>query len=224
MKRFPVTSPTPSRDGHLPANQDDAELVRSRDRCNVNSANPAADAAMDRYVAGDRSAFEDLYGALAPQLAAFLSRKLGNPTDVADIMQETMLRIHAARGRFARGSWVTPWAFAIARRVFLDRARRAKREHLVFDRDADLDQLAGRIGPEELLSSHRSGQALLRAVSELPPRQRAACELVYFNDLSHAEAAQTLGVTVAGVKLRVHRANRTIRAVCGGRGACGART
>ena len=40
------------------------------------SSNPSADAAMDRYADGDDSAFSDLYDALAPRLAAFLSRKL----------------------------------------------------------------------------------------------------------------------------------------------------
>jgi DNA-directed RNA polymerase specialized sigma24 family protein len=45
----------------------------------------------------------------------------------------------------------------------------------------------------------------------LAPEQRALFELVHSGGLSHAEAAETLGLTANAVKLRMHRMTTTLR-------------
>jgi RNA polymerase sigma-70 factor (ECF subfamily) len=70
---------------------------------------------MDRYAQGDDSAFAELYDGLAPRLLGFLVRQTRDQAKAEDIVQQTMLQIHRARGRFLPGAEVTPWAFAIAR-------------------------------------------------------------------------------------------------------------
>jgi len=75
---------------------------------------------MARYAAGDDTAFPELYRLLAPRLHAFLGRRLRNPSQAEDVLQQTFLQIHAARSRFSPGSEVMPWAFAIARRLLID--------------------------------------------------------------------------------------------------------
>src|SRR3954466_767231 len=63
----------------------------------------SADLAMQRYADGDESAFPVLFGELGPRIRLFLQR-LGCAADVAeDLLQETFLRVHHARGLFARG-------------------------------------------------------------------------------------------------------------------------
>src|SRR3954451_5913520 len=92
------------------------------------SSNPAADEAMERYARGDDAAFAALYDALAPKLYAFIYRKVRDSARAEDLVQATLVRIIAARGRFVAGSCVTPWAFAIAHRLFLDQVKRKKLE------------------------------------------------------------------------------------------------
>src|SRR4051812_45087970 len=77
----------------------------------------AANAAMERYAAGDDEAFSELYDALSPRLLNFLTRQTRDSSRAEDLLQQTMLQIHCARGRFLRGADVLPWAFAIARRL-----------------------------------------------------------------------------------------------------------
>jgi RNA polymerase sigma-70 factor (ECF subfamily) len=168
---------------------------------------------MDRYADGDEDAFGQLYDALAPRLTSFLSRSLRDPARVADLVQDTMLRMHCARGRFVRGSPVTPWAFTIARRLLLDGARRKKFEQLSSG-EAETERSSDEPPPDEVVGSLQQSRAILQAVSQLPDTQRAAFELVHYGELTYAEAAETLRITVAGVKLRVHRANSTIRRTC----------
>jgi RNA polymerase sigma-70 factor (ECF subfamily) len=85
-----------------------------------------ASGAMDRYACGDDAAFGDLYEALAPCLLGFLVRLTGDTSAAEDLLQQTFLQMHDARGRFARGADVTPWAMAIARRLFIDSTRRSR--------------------------------------------------------------------------------------------------
>src|SRR5256885_6512465 len=88
------------------------------------SRDAAADAAMDRYASGETDAFAVLYDLLAPRLYGFLLRQTRNPARAEDLVQQTMLHIHCARGRFIHGAPVMPWAFAIARRLLIDETRK----------------------------------------------------------------------------------------------------
>src|SRR5262245_32475927 len=86
----------------------------------------ALDRAMSRYADGDDRAFSELFTALAPRLQAFLRRLSGSDELAADLVQETFLRMHRARGSFAKNGAVLPWAYAIARNCYVSHARSFK--------------------------------------------------------------------------------------------------
>ncbi len=86
----------------------------------------AASAAMDRYACGEDAAFSSVYDLLAPRLSAFLLRRTGDRARAEDLVQQTFLQMHCARRHFAPGTAVAPWAFAIARRLLIDGARRER--------------------------------------------------------------------------------------------------
>jgi RNA polymerase sigma-70 factor (ECF subfamily) len=164
-----------------------------------------ANLAMDRYAAGDDAAFARVYDAVAPRVYAYLYRQTRDASRAEDLVQATLLQIHRARGTFISGSRVLPWAFAIARRLLIDELRKSKR-----------DVAAGAVTVDETLPSDAHSvsdsveaeeleRAIQRELALLPANQRTAFELVRLEGLSHAEAAETMGVTVNSVKLRVHR-------------------
>jgi RNA polymerase sigma-70 factor (ECF subfamily) len=154
------------------------------------------DAAMERYARGDDGAFEQVYDAVAARLLAFLRRHVGDADRCRDLLQETFLHIHRSRGTFLSGAAVMPWAFAIARRLVVDEARRESHD----DRAVEEGELV---------------RSFLRALARLPETQRTAFELLKQEGLTLAEAAQVLGVTTSAVKLRAHRAYVTLRAALG---------
>lgn len=169
----------------------------------------AADAAMDRYAAGDASAFAELYDLLAPRLYAFLVKSTRDRGEAEDLLQQTLMRMHAARGRFIRGAHVVPWAFAIAARLAIDHARRRRaRPPLSVDAEpaTTIDRMAS---PDVPADDAIDGQALASvvrdALARLPEDHRRAFELVKQEGLTNAEAARRLGTTVMAVKLRAHR-------------------
>lgn len=89
-------------------------------------------AAMDRYADGDEAAFGDVYDHLAPRVYGFFVRQTGDAARAEDLVQQTLLQMHAARLADVRGSDVVPWAFCIGRRLLVDGRRRTKKP-LLFD-------------------------------------------------------------------------------------------
>ena len=178
------------------------------------------DAAMDRYARGDDRAFEAIYDALAPRLFGYLLRQTRSHSKAEDLVQQTFLQMHRARGQFVAGAAATPWAFAIARRLFIDGLRRGRREVVGADENEDgagaLE--AGAEGdPEALARAKQLATALARALATLPENHRAACELLKQEGVSLTEAAQVLGTTTTAVKLRAHRAYVALREQLGDR-------
>ena len=172
---------------------------------------------MERYARGDDGAFLEVYDALAPRLYAYLLRQTRDAARAEDLVQQTLLHMHRARGRFIPGAEVLPWAFAIARRLLIDGLRRTKREVLA-DSDDEGDGAQAQAtdaAADDLVQAQELATRIRAALKKLPEQQRVAFELVKQEGLSLAEAAEVLGTTVAAVKLRAHRAYEALRAVLG---------
>jgi RNA polymerase sigma-70 factor (ECF subfamily) len=189
-------------------------LPRPRGRSVSVAPRAEADVAMERYAEGDDASFGLVYDALAPRLYGYLLRQTRDRARAEDILQQTMLNMHRARASFIPGAEVTPWAFAIARRLLVDSLRRNKRE--VLSDDGELDPGPDR-GPmaDEVAQARELATRVERVLAKLPQSQRAAFELIKNEGLSVAEAAQVLGTTVAAVKLRAHRAYEALRGALG---------
>ena len=164
---------------------------------------------MDRYASGDDAALREVYDHLAPKLLGFLVRQTGDRARAEDLVQQTFLQMHCARETYVTGADVLPWAFAIARRLAIDSHRRRKRE--IIDSEAALEALAGDLAPDEALRSKQAAKVLQKTLDELPEAQRTAFELIKYDGLSLAQAAETLGTTVTAIKLRAHRTYEALR-------------
>lgn len=176
------------------------------------SSCPGGDAAMARYAVGDDGAFSELYDNVAPRLLAFLLRRTTDRSLAEDVLQQTFLQLHRARGTFAPGAPVLPWAVAIARRVLLDELRRASRRPA-----ASSEGVPERADPVAECGYQRVHVAELSArlhaeMAHLPPSQREAFELMRLDGLALSEAAAVCGTTVAALKSRSHRAYEALRA------------
>jgi RNA polymerase sigma-70 factor, ECF subfamily len=181
------------------------------------------DEAMDRYAKGEEAAFRILHAGLALKLRAFLMRLAGAAAVADDLLQETFMRIHRARGSFEAGAPVVPWAYAIARNAWLDHVRsayvRAQRER---DKKGPSDSpslpepMAGPDADSEQTAIARETAALVENVlGGLPPAQREAFVLLRYEGMSVQDAAEILGSTPTAVKLRAFRAYESLREALG---------
>jgi RNA polymerase sigma-70 factor (ECF subfamily) len=177
----------------------------------------ALDRAMSRYADGEDTAFGEVFTALAPRLQAFLRRLSGSEELAADLVQETFLRMHRARGSFAKNGAVLPWAYAIARNCYVSHARsfkakvaRSSVDVTEHELPTGLDQSA-----EEAASAKQRAQIVERTLAAMSAANREAFILIRFEGQSVADAAQILGATEGAVKLRAFRAYEQLREALG---------
>lgn len=151
--------------------------------------------------------FGEFVRAVLPGLLRYGHALTGNPHDAADLVQGVLERIGARWPTVLRR---TGDPVAYARRAManahVSRWRRTRRESLV----ADLPDTAVVWQPDRF-----ADEPLWAALRALPPRQRAVMVLRYYEDLSEAEIAATLGITKGTVKSQANKAMANLRATLG---------
>jgi RNA polymerase sigma-70 factor (ECF subfamily) len=171
---------------------------------------------MERYAHGDDTVFDQLYREMAPRIYRFCRRLAGGPADTDDCFQETFLKIHRARATYASGANPLHWAFAVARSVYLTRARYWRRRPEQLGGSEDVAR-SDELHPTEPFTPEAASIAedlLNVTVSELDRMSephRVAYILMKEEGLSAKEAAAVLGTSEDSVRQRVHRACARIR-------------
>jgi len=160
------------------------------------------------YQQGDMGAFERLYAELAGQLRGYLRGLARDATRADDLLQETFLQIHRSRHTYLPGRPLKPWAYTIARHVFLMSARsdrrRGRHETLA---DEDLPELPIPAEVETLADRDR----VRRAVAGLPVEGREAVLLHHVMGLSFREIGAVVGISEGAARVRAHRAMIALR-------------
>jgi RNA polymerase sigma-70 factor, ECF subfamily len=175
------------------------------------------DRAMSRYADGDDEAFREVFAALAPRLHAFLRRLTGSEELAGDLAQETFLRMHRARGSFAKNGAVVPWAYAIARNCYVSHARsfKAKLARASIDIDEHVIATGLDANVEDAASAKQRAKIVERTLAAMSALNREAFVLVRFEGQSIADVAQILGASESAVKLRAFRAYELLREALG---------
>lgn len=174
--------------------------------------------ALRRGDAGAAETFVDRYGGMIHRVAL---RLLNDSLDAEEVTQDVLLtairKIQTFKGEAAFSSWL----YRIAANAAYQRLRqRRSRQEVplepflpVFDDEGRYAQpvvdWSGRLDDPAVAAETRA--AIERAFSRLPEEYRVAVLLHDVEGLPNEEVAAVLGVTVAAVKSRVHRARLLLR-------------
>jgi RNA polymerase sigma-70 factor (ECF subfamily) len=132
---------------------------------------------------------------------------LGNAPEAEDAAQETFLRMYTKLHTYQPERKLSSWVLSIASHYCIDRLRRRRGQWLSLDEEPVAATLASpNRGPEDLALRSESRDEVQRLVDMLQPAYRVPLILRYWHDLSYAEIADTMGLTVQAVKSRLHRA------------------
>jgi RNA polymerase sigma-70 factor (ECF subfamily) len=164
--------------------------------------------------AGDERAFRQLVEPYRHALEVHCYRMLGSAQDAEDMAQETLLRAWRALERFEPRVQFQTWLYRIATNACLDEVERRERRPQPIDPFPDHapDQPASPTYDPVARYAIREGMelALLRAIQELPGRQRA---VLIFRDVlgwTAPEVAEVLESTVASINSALQRARASI--------------
>lgn len=178
---------------------------------------PATDKELvDRVVAGDREAFDDIMRTHEDRVFSVCLRILGDREKALDATQETFLTVFRKAAQFKGESALGTWIYRIAVNTCYDQLRKAKRNRA--------DQLPDYVDPSDPAAEDAIESAGLRpeielALATLPQEFRSAVVLSDLEGLSMGETAEALGVPVGTVKSRVFRGRRLLAKELGNRTA-----
>jgi RNA polymerase sigma-70 factor (ECF subfamily) len=177
-------------------------------------------ALMEKAQNGDAAAYRSLLESVAPYLRALAARRHRDPGDIEDAVQDILLTVHAIRHTYDPARPFGPWLVAIANRRLIDRLRRQGRTRA---RETALDPALEQahetfVAAEANLYAERLERgALEAAVAGLPPRQREAITLLKLQELTLKEASEASGLSIASLKVSVHRGMKSLKKMIGDR-------
>ena len=130
-----------------------------------------------------------------------------DPHSAEDVLHETYLRVLDGRARFRGESAFRTWLFGVIRQVARGARRRAALRRVLLLRVFAAEPAQVDDAPPEA--------ALRTALRGLPERQREVLMLVFYQDLTIAEAAQALGIALGTARAHYERGKAALRAALG---------
>jgi RNA polymerase sigma-70 factor (ECF subfamily) len=156
---------------------------------------------------GDQQAYRQLMNRHLRGVHAFAYRMLGSRAEAEEVSQECFLRLWKHAGRYVAHAKPSTWLYRITHNLAIDRLRR-RREG---SHPEGLEEVAASERQSALVHDRQVARVVERALQDLPQRQRAAIQLVHYQGLSNAEAAEVLGIGVRALESLLARARRQLR-------------
>ena len=189
-------------------------------------------ALIERCLAGDDRAFDELVQRYQDMVFNLAYRLLGGYDESVDLSQEVFLQVYRKLGTFRRDASLRTWIY----RIVINRAKNRQRwwrrrfgEMTAvslddFEANPNLGSVSSCTGsagltvssgdlvaPDKALERKEVGQLLLDAIDELPFSHRTILLLKEVEGLSYDEISTTLDLPLGTVKSRLARARKSLR-------------
>jgi RNA polymerase sigma-70 factor (ECF subfamily) len=169
---------------------------------------------VERVLAGESAAFEELVRRHRPGLVRFAAFMLGDADEAESVAQEALTRALAQLGTFRRelafGPWLHGIALNVCRNTLRDRTQHARPtapEHL-----ADAPAREGqRHGVLSNILRREINERTLQAIGQLPAPLREAFVLHFIEGMEYAEIGRITGLAAGTLRVRAHRARALLR-------------
>jgi len=165
-------------------------------------------AAVERVLAGDVSAFEDIVRRWQSPLINLAYRFCRDRGRAEEMSQEAFLRAYRGLGQWRKDAAFSTWLFALATNLYRSELRRIPARTVSID---DVREPVDARTSDGGLEEHDRDLAIRRAVFALPAKYREALILYYFHDMDVPAAAQSLGLPEGTFKARLFRAREILR-------------
>lgn len=164
---------------------------------------------------GDQNSYARLLREITPLLRRMVRQgwPTGSSADREDVVQETLLTVHAIRHTYDPNRPFQPWLLTLLQRRTVDAVRRRTRTNR---REIAIDTLDVTLTAEATNSTYDASvdsETLRKAIATLSPSQRQAIELLKQKEMSLKEASAATGMSIAALKVATHRALKTLRAL-----------
>ncbi len=164
-----------------------------------------------------REEFQDAVRPLVPRLYRLCLALSDEPAQAEDLLQASLIRGYQRRAKFSGTGTLLGWLCQIVRNEHVDHRRKEARRRGLFDTARDCADLVvqavtrSTTEPEEWICDTDAASFLLDCLREVPEVYRVVLVLCDVEEMSHAEAAEVLGVPTGTIKSRQMRGRRLLR-------------
>ncbi|MCA0359093.1 MAG: sigma-70 family RNA polymerase sigma factor [Proteobacteria bacterium] len=185
--------------------------TRTRSGARVSAAQCDGGALITRIAqAQDRAAFAELFAHYAPRVKTLLVRSGSTPSAAEELAQEVMLAVWRKAHYFdPKRASAAAWIFTIARNLRIDSLRRGSSALYAVDLNLGAEEPAQ---PDAILSGMQDAQIVRSAMQTLNPDQSQAIEMAFFQEQTHSQISEALGVPLGTVKARIRFGMMKLRA------------
>ena len=165
-------------------------------------------AAVERVLAGDISAFEEIVRRWQSPLINLAYRFCRDRGRAEEMAQEAFLRAYRGLQQWRREAAFSTWLFALATNFYRSELRR------IPVRTISIDDVREPVDPRASdggLEDEDRDLAMRRAVFALPAKYRETLILFYFHEMDVPAAARSLGLPEGTVKARLFRGREILR-------------
>ncbi len=167
---------------------------------------PAPEILLEQCRRGDLRACRQLYEQYARAMFNICLRMLNNTSDAEDMLQEAFFQVFKSigtyRGEASIGAWI--------KRIVINKClNHLKKKKFYFE---DIEQVE--VGEEEKVDENAhelTVEKVREAIRRLPEGYRLVLTLYLFEDYSHKEIAQSLGISESTAKTQYMRAREKVR-------------
>ena len=168
----------------------------------------AASSASGRREIDDADAFDLLYRSYQAEVLAYCRRRT-NPADAHDAAAEVFTIAWRKIDQVPDGERARTWLLGVAYRVLGHQWRSRRRVTRLRERLTNLGS-ATEPGPESVVVRRAQDREVIEAAERLRHSDREVLRLAGWEELPHAEIAEILGISVAAVDQRFHRAKKRL--------------
>jgi RNA polymerase sigma-70 factor (ECF subfamily) len=131
--------------------------------------------------------------------------------DAEAVLQTVYLKVLMGKARYDGKASFKTWLFAVIRRTAADERRRQVLRHLSLDRRQVRPSPVAAERPDEMVYRAELQRLVREALAQLPRRQREVLQLVFYHDLSLAESAQVMNVSLGSARTHYERGKKQLR-------------
>ena len=163
---------------------------------------------MARVQSGDLAAFEQLVDRFRSMVYRLAHSILGSREDAEEAAQDAFVKLYRARDLYDPARRVEPWLLRIAGNTCRDALRRRRSSQLPVLRDREGESVTGILADENASAAQERNatrQLVAHELGRLTDAVRVPLELKYLQDMTNQQIADSLGISLSNVKVRVAR-------------------
>ena len=164
-----------------------------------------------RFLEGDKKAFEYLVLQYKDHLIYFINRYVMNIHTAEDIAQDVFVDIYINKERYHFRYRFKTYLYTIARNKAVDYIRKQGRQIPMVDMERLYEEQIEEESLLEQLIWKEERQQLLDAIKTLNSNYQALIVLIDLEGLSYQEAGKVLHKTVPQIKVSLHRARKALK-------------